>query len=138
MEEFHPEQQEVTLRIPMKSDNLREELGFFVQLADTFREYGKSTDDLDFIIGHLSHQIEELSGSVEALPDVEHVRRMVAEHPYFRNPCDYPIRLITILKYLKRRGMNMNYTDVDLYVDRVITGMEGVRKVGRGLYQGLR
>ena len=46
----------------------------------------------------------------------------------------YPIRLLTILKYLKRKGINMNYADIDVYVDNLIQKMDGVRKVGRGLY----
>ena len=28
----------------------------------------------------------------------------------------------------------MNYTDIDLYVDRIIQKIDGVKKVGRGLY----
>ena len=68
------------------------------------------------------------------LPDEEKFAAAICKHPYFKNPCDYPIRLITILKYLKHKGFNMNYTDIDLYVDRIIQKIDGVKKVGRGLY----
>lgn len=122
------------IRIPLSGENIREDLNFYKTLRKHFRDYGKNTDDIDFIIHNLEDQIEVFSSSNPTLPDEEKFRDAILKHPYFKNPCDYPIRLITILKYLKRKGFNMNYTDIDLYVDKLLQKVDGVKKVGRGLY----
>jgi hypothetical protein len=129
---------EAVIRIPMNSDNIREELNFYKTLKNHFREYGKNADDIDFIIRNLEDQIAVFNSGSTHLPDEEKFMTAIEKHPYFKNPCDYPIRLLTILKYLKRRGFNMNYADIDLYVDKIIQKMDGVRKVGRGLYKRQR
>ncbi len=134
MEEPQPQNSDVVLHIPLENDNLREELSFYSELYDIFREYGKDTDELDFITGHIQSQIDRFSSERASLPDKNQIEEVILSHPYFRNPCDYPIRLLTILKYLKRRGINVSYTDIDLYVDSILTGMDEIRKIGRGLY----
>ena len=126
---------EAVIRIPLNGDNVREELNFYKLLKAHFREYGKNSDDIDFIIKNLEDQIAVFNSGSPLLPDEEKFIAAIEKHPYFKNPCDYPIRMITILKYLKRRGFNMNYTDIDLYVDKILQKMDGVRKVGRGLYK---
>lgn len=125
---------EAVIRIPLNGENIREELNFYKELKNCFREYGKNTDDIEFIIKNLNDQIDMFENSDPQLPDDEKFMAAIEKHPYFKNPCDYPIRLITILKYLKNRGFNMNYTDIDIYVDKIIQKMDGVKKVGRGLY----
>ena len=125
---------EAVIRIPLNGENIREELNFYKELKNCFKEYGKNTDDIDFIIKNLKEQIKVFSAADPTLPDDEKFTAAIEKHPYFKNPCDYPIRLITILKYLKSRGFNMNYTDIDIYVDKIIQKMDGVKKVGRGLY----
>lgn len=125
---------EAVIRIPLNGENIREELNFYKELKNCFKEYGKNTDDIDFIIKNLQEQIKAFSAADPTLPDDEKFAAAIEKHPYFKNPCDYPIRLITILKYLKSRGFNMNYTDIDIYVDKIIQKMDGVKKVGRGLY----
>ena len=123
------------LRLAIQTENIREELSFFKHLRSFLRDYGKNTDEIDFVIRNLEDQVTEFDAATPVLPDEERIVRAIEKHPYFKNPCDYPIRLITILKYLKRRGFNMNYTDIDLYVDKLLQKMEGVKKVGRGLYR---
>ena len=120
MDDTHIPGQEAVLKIPIAAENIREELNFYKTLKDHFKIYGKPTDDLDFIIKNLEDQIADFEA--------------IAKHPYFKNPCDYPIRLLTILKYLKHRGFHMNYADIDVYVDNIVQKMDGVKKVGRGLY----
>ena len=129
-----PQNNDVILHIPLDNDNLREELSFYSELSDIFREYGKDTDELDFITGHIQSQIDRFSSERASLPNKKEIEEVILNHPYFRNPCDYPLRLLTILKYLKRKGLNVSYTDIDLYVDSIMSGMDEVRKVGRGLY----
>ncbi|MGI6205771.1 MAG: hypothetical protein ACOYJI_03950 [Anaerovoracaceae bacterium] len=134
MEETHQQQSEVTLDIPINYDRLREELSFYTELAAIFKEYDKDTQQLDFLISHLQTQIEEYDNGPTVFPDKNEIETVIRNHPYFKNPCDYPIRLLTILKYLRRKGVNINYADIDLYVDSILSNMSGVKKVGRGLY----
>lgn len=134
MDDTHISENEAVLRITVNTENIREELNFFKEIKSCFREYGKNTEDVDFIIKNLEGQIAIFDSSSALLPDEEKIIAAIEKHPYFKNPCDYPIRLITILKYLKHKGFNMNYADIDLYVDKIIQKMEHVKKVGRGLY----
>ena len=134
MDDTHIPEQEALLRIPIATENIREELHFYRILKDHFKTYGKPTEDLDFIIKNLEDQLLKFEEGNPILPDQKMIQEAIEKHPYFKNPCDYPIRLLTILKYLKRKGINMNYADIDVYVDNLIQKMDGVRKVGRGLY----
>lgn len=128
------EVREAVLRIPICTEAVREELSFYRSLRQVFRQYGKSTEDLDFLLKNLEERIRVSDPADAVLPDAEQLEKAILQHPYFKNPCDYPIRLLTILKYLKRKGFDMNYSDIDLYIDRLLQKMEAVRKVGRGLY----
>lgn len=134
----HQEKAEVILDIPVNDNKLREELSFYTELAAIFKEYDKDTTQLDFVISHLQEQIEEYNEGRAVLPDRKEIEMVIRNHPYFKNPCDYPIRLLTVLKYLRRKGINMNYTDIDLYVDAILSAMDGVKKVGRGLYMAVK
>ena len=141
MDDPHILENEAVLKIPINMENMREERNFYREIKDIFRNYGKSTEHIDFVIKNLDDSIKNLEDNVESidrsgpvLPDEDKIVEAIEKHPYFKNPCDYPIRLITILKYLKRKGFNMNYSDIDIYVDRLIQKMSYVKKVGRGLY----
>lgn len=138
MEDTHQQKTEVVLDIPLNSEKLREELSFYNELAAIFKEYDKDTQQLDFIIGQLHSQIEEYDEGLTVLPGKKEIESIIKSHPYFKNPCDYPIRLLTILKYLRRKGVNVNYADIDLYVDALLSHMDGVKKVGRGLYKAAK
>ena len=104
-------------------------------MRDIFKEYDKNTEDLDFIIKNMEDQIIEFNVSEPVLPNEDKIIAVIEKHPYFKNPCDYPIRLLTLLKYLRKKGLNVNYADIDIYMDKIIQRMDGVKKVGRGLYQ---
>ena len=110
--EEHPD--EAVIRVEVNAENVREELNFYKEMKNLFKEYGKNTESLDFIIKNLHDKIREFDNTDPVLPDEEKFAAAICKHPYFKNPCDYPIRLITILKYLKHKGFNMNYTDIDL------------------------
>lgn len=67
--------------------------------------------------------------------DQEHIKKLIEKHPYFKNPNSYHIRLITIMKYLKKKGIDVNITDIDLLVDEIIQRIDGVVKVADGKYK---
>ncbi len=136
MEEDHLNENEsiISLKVPLSRENLREELNFFKELRVFFKDYNKPVEDIDFIISNLESKIEIFSNDNHIIPDEEKIIRQIAKHPYFKNPGDYPIRLLTILKYLKKKGFNMHYKDIDIYIDKLIQKVDGVKKVGRGLY----
>ncbi len=136
MDEDHLQESEsiFNLKIPLSRENLREELNFFKELRVFFKDYNKPAEDIDFIISNLESKIEIFSNDNHIIPDEEKIIKQIAKHPYFKNPGDYPIRLLTILKYLKKKGFNMHYKDIDIYIDKLIQKVDGVKKVGRGLY----
>lgn len=67
--------------------------------------------------------------------DKEHIRKLIEKHPYFKNPNSYHIRLITIMKYLKKKGTDVTLADIDLLVDEIIQKIDGVKKVADGKYK---
>lgn len=64
----------------------------------------------------------------------EEIKSMIMEHPYFKNPNDYGIRLITIMKFLKKKGIDTSIPDIDLLIDQIITSIDGVEKLEFGKY----
>lgn len=138
MNDTHNQEELVSLKIMLSTENLREELNFYKELRAFFKEYNKSVEDLDFIIGNIEANISIFNQGGAIVIDADKMLMQIEKHPYFKNPCDYPIRLITILKYLKAKGYNMNFKDIDIYVDKLIQKIEGVKKVGRGLYKKAR
>jgi hypothetical protein len=64
----------------------------------------------------------------------EEIKSMIMEHPYFKNPNDYGIRLITIMKFLKKKGIDTSLPDIDLLIDQIITSIDGVEKLEFGKY----
>ena len=79
---------------------------------------------------HLNnHQIQELNSV-----DKKAVKNLIAKHPYFRNPCNYNIRLTTIMKYLKKKGVDVHLRNIDLLVDEVIMSIDGIEKRGYDKY----
>lgn len=82
-------------------------------------------------------KIEEsmiINGNSKEIIDREKIKKYIEKHPYFKNPCNYHIRLLTIMKYLKKKGVNINIKDMDLIVDEIIQEIDGVIKVGEGRY----
>ncbi len=138
MNDSQNQEQVVSLKIPLSTENLREELNFYKDLRTFFKEYDKSIEDIDFIISNIEANIAIFNQSGSIVIDEDKMINQIEKHPYFKNPCDYPIRLITLLKYLKNKGFNMNFKDIDIYVDKVIQKVEGVKKVGRGLYKKVK
>ena len=126
---------ELNIKIPLSYESIREELNFFKDLKLFFKEYNKPVEGIDFIIKNLESNIEIFNTTSHILLEEEAIIKQITKHPYFKNPGDYPIRLLTILKYLKKKGFNMHYKDIDIYIDKLVQKMDGVRKVGRGAYK---
>lgn len=108
-------------------------------------EFDKMLKNIKELIRHddkrkLEAYIEEMENylSDEAIHyyerESERIKQLIGKHPYFKNPCTYPIRLLTIMKYLKKKGIDTNIKDIDLLVDRAIESMDGVKKIGPGMY----
>lgn len=66
--------------------------------------------------------------------DKEYIRKLIERHPFFKNPNNYHIRLITIMKYLKRKKIDISLNDMDLLVDEIIQTIDGVKKIADGKY----
>lgn len=132
--EFASENEIINIKINLSLENLREELSFYKALREFFKEYDKSIEDIDFIINNIEKNISAFNQGGPIVIDEEKMLSQIERHPYFKNPCDYPIRLLTVMKYLKEKGFNLNYKDIDIYVDKLVQRLDGVKKVGRGLY----
>jgi len=79
---------------------------------------------------HLNtHQIQELNSI-----DKGEIKKLILKHPYFRNPCNYNIRLTTIMKYLKKKGLDIHLRNVDLLIDEIIMSIDGIEKKGYDKY----
>jgi len=67
--------------------------------------------------------------------DRDEIRKLIEKHPYFKNPNNYFIRIITVMKYLKKKGLDVDIPDIDLLVDEIIQEIDGVTKIGDGRYK---
>ncbi|WP_204661349.1 hypothetical protein [Fusibacter tunisiensis] len=70
--------------------------------------------------------------------DRNHIKHLIEKHPYFKNPSTYHIRLITIMKYLKKKGVDITLNDFDLLVDEIIMSIDDVEKISYGKYSRKR
>ena len=70
--------------------------------------------------------------------DRTQIKHLIEKHPYFKNPSTYHIRLITIMKYLKKKGIDITINDFDLLVDEIIMSIDGVEKISYGKYSRKR
>ncbi|WP_129596065.1 hypothetical protein [Anaerophilus nitritogenes] len=126
--------EEIYLELDLSEEQGKNDLKFLKEFRKLVKKFNKPTAQIDYLISQL-----------EGNPDFENVikvfdineasiKKKIEKHPYFKNPCDYPIRLITIMKYLKKKGVDINFQDMDLIVDKLIQQIDGVKKVGEGMY----
>ncbi len=64
----------------------------------------------------------------------QNIKDIILKHPYFKNPCKYPIRLINIMKHLKKKGLDVSEKDIDIRVDRILSGIDGIERIEFGRY----
>ncbi|HKL41229.1 MAG TPA: hypothetical protein VJ962_01400 [Clostridia bacterium] len=68
----------------------------------------------------------------------ENIKEMILSHPYFRNPNDYGIRLVSIMKYLKKKGVDVSIPDIDIFVDEIVKSIDSVESVEFGKYNKMK
>lgn len=68
----------------------------------------------------------------------ENIKDMILSHPYFKNPNDYGIRLVSIMKYLKKKGVDVSIPDIDIFVDEIIKSIDAVESVEFGKYKKIK
>ncbi len=97
-------------------------------------ELHKNPDSSAQVKNYLEQLKENYVGSRTYYKDDE-ILKLIEKHPYFRNPCKYPIRIISIMKFLKRKGIDISEHDMDLRVDDIISKISYVERVEYGLYK---
>jgi hypothetical protein len=113
-----------------------------LEMNDVLNEIKYLIEKHDNPSEELQRYLEEVSSKIsdenkQALENVDQVsvKMLIEKHPYFKNPSSYHIRLITIMKYLKKKGVNITIPDFDLLVDQIILSIDGVEKIGYGRYR---
>lgn len=64
----------------------------------------------------------------------QELQTIILRHPFFKNPNHYYIRLITIMKYLQKKNIDVSDESADIRVDRVLMSIEGIRRIGNDRY----
>ncbi|MCT4605305.1 MAG: hypothetical protein N4A64_04230 [Marinisporobacter sp.] len=126
--------EDIPLYLDTREESVNNELKFLEDLKKLLKEYNKPISKIEYLISELegNNDFENVIRIFDI--DKNSIKKKIERHPYFKNPCDYPIRLVTIMKYLKKKGVNIKYQDMDLIVDQLIQEIDGVKKVGDGMY----
>lgn len=97
-------------------------------------DHGTTKDALRAYLDAVHEQV--LNMDVKDISDTERaeIKQLIEKHPYFKNPCSYQIRLITIMKYLRKKGIDVRIKDIDLMVDEIIQTIDGVVRIEYGRY----
>ncbi|MBN2899164.1 MAG: hypothetical protein JXO44_10365 [Clostridia bacterium] len=112
----------------IKIDNVLNDIKSII--GDNSQSDQKLIHYISKVESHLNHhQIQELNSV-----DKDAIKNLILRHPYFRNPCNYNIRLTTIMKYLKKKGIDVHLRNMDLLVDEVILSINGIEKKGYDKY----
>lgn len=131
-----PEPDDQSLR-PTASERL-ESKDIINDIKTLLEQHDNPADILQQYIDEVEERIEEEERSQLETVDREGVKTLIEKHPFFKNPNNYHIRLITIMKYLKKKGIDINVPDMDLLVDEVIQTIDGVKKKGYGQYSRVK
>lgn len=65
----------------------------------------------------------------------DNIKKLIEGHPYFKNPNDYGIRLVTIMKFLKKKGVDVSLPDIDILVDEIVKTCDNVKSDEFGKYK---
>lgn len=93
-----------------------------------------STDHLERYISDVERKISKRQRSDAKLLDKDLIKKLILKHPYFKNHCNYSIRMITIIKYLKKKGIDIDISNIDEIVEDIILSIDDVEKIGYGKY----
>ncbi len=102
-------------------------------IIDDIKNIIENNEDPSTKINDLVNGVEDKIEKNNAV-DREEIKKMILKHPFFKHPNHYYIRLITIMKYLKKRGIDVRSKDIDLLVDEIIQTIPGVTKVKEDRY----
>lgn len=108
-----------------------------LNIINDIREMINNNDTPKEVVNNYLMQVEKeiaITESKSINEKSEKIIQLIRKHPYFKNPCNYPIRLLTIMKYLKKKGIDISENDIDLMVDELIQGLDGVKVIGNGKY----
>ena len=131
-----PEPDDQTIR-PIASERL-ESKDIINDIKTLLEQHEDPTDILQQYIGEVEERIEEEERTQLETVDRDSIKTLIEKHPFFKNPNNYHIRLITIMKYLKKKGIDINMPDMDLLVDEIIQTIDGVKKRGYGQYSRVK
>lgn len=106
-------------------------------------------DDIKEVLGKHENPkaiLEEYLVDIESKIDTErmlkiheinknHIKKLIESHPYFKNPNDYGIRLVTIMKYLRKKGVDVSIPDIDILVDEIVKSCDNVESIEFGKYK---
>ena len=84
-------------------------------------------------INNFINGVEEKIEKIEVIDRII-IKKLIVKHPFFKNPNNYHIRLITIMKYLKKKGVDISTKDIDIVVDEIIMTIHGIKKHGEDRY----
>lgn len=115
------------------SDNIQME-NVINDIKTLLNKYNNPKKHLDDYLRKVEKEMGNKSIDTEYCIDRDRIKKYIEKHPYFKNPCNYHIRLLTIMKYLKKKGIDINIKDIDLVVDEIIQEIDGVKKIGEGKY----
>lgn len=104
-------------------------------IKNLIENHEDSNDTLNKYLDKVEERIENHLAVRLSQVDRTELKQLIEKHPYFKNPCNYHIRLITIMKYLKKKGLDVRIPDVDLLVEDIIMNIQGVSKIGDGRYK---
>lgn len=102
-------------------------------IIDDIKNIIENNEDPSTKINDLVNGVEDKIEKNNAV-DREEIKKMILKHPFFKHPNHYYIRLITIMKYLKKKGIDVRIKDVDLVVDEIIQTIPGVTKIKEDRY----
>ncbi len=120
---------------PTTSHNERLEMNDIIHdIKSLLETHEDASDQLMNYLEKVEQRIEEKNQEVLENVDRLQIKRLIERHPYFKNPSQYHIRLITIMKYLRKKGIDVRIPDIDLLVDEIIQTIDGVKKTGYGQY----
>ncbi len=131
-----PEPDDQTIR-PIASERL-ESKDIINDIKTLLEQHDDPTVILQQYIGEVEERIEEEERTQLETVDRDSIKKLIEKHPFFKNPNNYHIRLITIMKYLKKKGIDINMPDMDLLVDEIIQTIDGVKKRGYGQYSRVK
>ncbi len=108
--------------------------GIIENIRMLLEKYENPSESLQAYLSEVEASIEAENKRKLSEVDRDELKSLIEKHPFFKNPNNYYIRLITVMKYLKKKGVDISLPDMDILVDEVILSIDGVKKRGYGQY----